>query len=55
MTLFTTTIVATPSITLTTEASAIQRVRKYRQQRNKVYMMFCLPERMLCEPGQVKL
>ena len=38
ITLLTTIIVATPSITLTIEASAIYRVNKYRQQRRSLYM-----------------
>jgi hypothetical protein len=38
MTALTTIIVATPSVTLTMLASAIQRVRRYRQQRSSLYI-----------------
>ncbi len=38
MTLLTTIIVATPSVTLMIEASAIYRVRRYRQQSRNLYM-----------------
>ena len=38
ITALTTIIVATPSITLTTLARAIQRVRRYRQQRRSLYI-----------------
>ncbi|GAB4127122.1 hypothetical protein JCM17478_09820 [Thermopirellula anaerolimosa] len=38
MTLFTTIMVATPSITLMMDAKAIYRVRKYRQQSIKTYI-----------------
>ena len=38
MTLLTTIIVATPSITLIMDASAIYRVRRYRQQSRILYM-----------------
>ena len=39
ITALTTIIVATPSITLATHTSAIQRVRRYRQQRRSLYMV----------------
>ena len=38
ITALTTIIVATPSVTLSTLANAIQRVRRYRQQRSSLYM-----------------
>jgi hypothetical protein len=38
MTLFTTINVATPSVTLTTDASAMNRVRRYRHANSQMYM-----------------
>jgi hypothetical protein len=43
MTLLTTIIVATPSMTLTIDARAMYRVRKYRQQSKSLYIGSPLP------------